>query len=230
MNTYEQWLRRFLRFHRLRHPHEMGPAEVNALLTHLAVDLQVSASGQNQVLAALLFLYRDLLGRDLERERGHPVENTQVPSCCDDRGRSASRVGATRWVEALIAGMLYGGGLRLMEGLRLRMHDLDFDRWQISVRGGKGGNDRRTIFPSRLGEKMRLHLAEVKKRHRLDLADGFGRVRLPHALSRKYPHAPVEWGWQWIFPQQQRWRNPSTGEQGRQNLDASVMQKPCEKQ
>jgi integron integrase len=192
--TYEQWLRRFLRFHQLRHPREMGSAEVNAFLTHLAVEGQVSASTQNQALSALLFLYRELL----EQLDG---------------------------VEALVAGVLYGGGLRLMEALRLRVHDLDVQRLQITVRDGKGGKDRRTMLPARVAEKLQAHLQEVQRLHRQDLADGYGRVRLPHALGRKYPHAPVEWGWQWVFPQQHRWHDTQTGEQGRHHLDPSVIQK-----
>ena len=117
-------------------------------------------------------------------------------------------------VEALVAGVLYGGGLRLMEALRLRVHDLDFQRSQITVRHGKGGKDRRTMLPARMAEKLKRHLEEVRSLHRQDLAEGYGRVLLPHALGRKYPHAPVEWRWQWVFPQQHRWHNPNTGEQG----------------
>ena len=162
--TYEQWLRRFLRFHGRRHPREMGSEEVNAFLTHLAVELQVSPSTQNQALSALLFLYRELLDG----------------------------------VEALVAGVLYGGGLRLMEALRLRVHDVDFQRQQITVRQGKGGKDRRTMLPATVGEKLRVHLEGVRRVHRQDLAEGYGRVALPYALARKYPHAPVEWGWQWV--------------------------------
>jgi integron integrase len=186
MKTYEQWLRRFLRFHGLRHPRQMGSAEVNAFLTHLAVDLQVSASTQNQALAAL-------------------------------EGMGG--------VEALVAGLLYGSGLRLMEALRLRVKDLDFEPSELTVRDGKGGKDRRALLPSRLGEPLRRHLVEVRRMHRKDLADGYGRVQLPHALSRKYPHAPVEWGWQWVFPQHHRWRDPATGQQGRHHLDPSLVQK-----
>jgi integron integrase len=187
VKTYEQWLRRFLRFHGLRHPREMGSAEVNAFLAHLAVDLQVSASTQNQALAALL-----------ERMGG---------------------------VEALVAGLLYGSGLRLMEALRLRVKDLDFERCELTVRDGKGGKDRRTLLPSRLGDPLRRHFGEVQRMHRKDLADGYGRVQLPHALARKYPHAPVEWGWQWVFPQHHRWRDPATGQQGRHHLDPTLVQK-----
>ena len=100
-----------------------------------------------------------------------------------------------------MAGVLYGGGLRLMEALRLRVHDVDFQRRQITVRQGKGGKDRRTMLPATIGEKLRVHLEGVRRLHRQDLAEGYGRVELPHALARKYPHAPVEWGWQWVFPQ-----------------------------
>ena len=128
-------------------------------------------------------------------------------------------------VEALVAGLLYGSGLRLMEALRLRVKDLDFERCELTVRDGKGGKDRRTLLPSRLGDPLRRHLGEVRRMHRNDLADGYGRVQLPHALARKYPHAPVEWGWQWVFPQHHRWRDPATGQQGRRHLDPSLAQK-----
>jgi site-specific recombinase XerD len=197
VKTYEQWLRRFLRFHGMRHPREMGSAEVNAFLTHLAVEEQVSASTQNQALAALLFLYRELLERDLELEG----------------------------VESLVAGLLYGSGLRLMEALRLRVQDLDFNRRELTVRDGKGGKDRRTLLPDRVAEQLRSHLQTVRTLHQQDLADGWGRVTLPHALARKYPSAPVEWGWQWVFPQAGRWRQPTTGEQGRHHIDPSLIQK-----
>ena len=225
VETYEQWLRRFLRFHQLRHPREMGHEEVNAFLTHLAVEGQVSASTQNQALSALLFLYRELLGRDLDLEgviRAKRRPRLPVVMTVAEVRAVLERLDG---VEALVAGVLYGGGLRLMEALRLRVHDVDFQRWQITVRHGKGGKDRRTMLPAGVGEKLRPHLAEVRRLHRQDLAEGYGRVRLPHALGRKYPNAPVEWGWQWVFPQQHRWNNAETGEQGRHHLDPSVVQK-----
>ena len=127
--------------------------------------------------------------------------------------------------EALVAGLLYGSGLRLMEALRLRVHDLDFSRRELTVRDGKGGKDRRTLLPEGLGQQLLSHLQQVREIHRQDLADGWGRVLLPHALARKYPNAPVEWGWQWVCPQASRWRNPSSGEQGRHHLDPSLIQK-----
>ena len=225
VETYEQWLRRFLRFYQLCHPREMGHEEVNAFLTHLAVEGQVSASTQNQALSALLLLYRELLGRDLDLEgviRAKRRPKLPVVMTVAEVRAVLERLDGT---EALVAGVLYGGGLRLMEALRLRVHDVDFQRWQITVRHGKGGKDRRTMLPAGVGEKLRPHLAEVRRLHRQDLAEGYGRVRLPHALGRKYPNAPVEWGWQWVFPQQHRWNNAETGEQGRHHLDPSVVQK-----
>lgn len=225
VETYEQWLRRFLRFHQLRHPREMGSEDVNAFLTHLAVEGQVSASTQNQALSALLFLYRELLERDLDLEgviRAKRRPKLPVVMTVAEVRAVLERLDGT---EALVAGVLYGGGLRLMEALRLRVHDVDFQRLQITVRHGKGGKDRRTMLPAGVGEKLRPHLEEVRRLHRQDLAEGYGRVRLPHALGRKYPHAPVEWGWQWVFPQQHRWRHAETGEQGRHHLDPSVVQK-----
>jgi integron integrase len=223
--TYEQWLRRFLRFHRLRHPRQMGSGEVNAFLTHLAVNLQVSPSTQNHVLSALLFLYRDLLERDLDLEeliRARPRRRLPVVMSVAEVRAVLERLDG---VEALVAGLLYGGGLRLMEALRLRVHDIDFDQRQITVRDGKGGKDRRTLLPSRVGQKLEGHLKEVHCLHRQDLAEGYGRVSLPHALARKYPNAAAEWGWQWVFPQQNRWHNQSSGEQGRHHVDPSVIQK-----
>jgi len=223
--TYEQWLRRFLRFHQRRHPREMGSAEVNAFLTHLAVEGQVSASTQNQALSALLFLYRELLERDLDLEgviRARRRPRLPVVMSVAEVRAVLERLDG---VEALVAGVLYGGGLRLMEALRLRVHDLDLQRLQITVRDGKGGKDRRTMLPSRLVEGLKAHLEAVRRLHRQDLAEGYGKVQLPHALDRKYPHAPVEWGWQWVFPQQHRWRNSETGEQGRHHLDPTVIQK-----
>jgi integron integrase len=190
----------------------------------LAVEGQVSASTQNQALAALLFLYREPLERDLEVEGViRAKRRPKLPVMIVAEVRAVlERLDGT---EALVAGVLYGGGLRLMEALRLRVHDVDFQRLQITVRHGKGGKDRRTMLPAGVGEKLRPHLEEVRRLHHQDLAEGYGRVRLPHALGRKYPHAPVEWGWQWLFPQQHRWRNAETGEQGRHHLDPSVVQK-----
>lgn len=223
--TYEHWLRRFLRFHHLRHPREMGSAEVNAFLCHLAVDLKVSSSTQNQALSALLFLYRELLERDLELSglvRARTRQRLPVVLTPQEVRAVLERLTG---VEALVAGLLYGSGLRLMEALRLRVQDLDVQRQEITVRNGKGGKDRRTLLPHRLADQLLLHLEGVRHLHRQDLAEGYGRVQLPHALARKYPNAPVEWSWQWVFPQTHRWRDPATGQQGRHHLDPSLIQK-----
>jgi site-specific recombinase XerD len=199
VKTYEQWLRRFLRFHQLRHPREMGSAEVNAFLTHLAVEGQVSASTQNQALAALLFLYRVLLERDLEgvvrarKPRRLPVVLTE------EEVRSVLQ--RLEGSEALVAGLLYGSGLRLMEALRLR------------------------VPSKRLSKKLRNHLEEVRSIHKRDLMDGWGQVRLPYALARKYRNAATEWGWQWVFPQHRRWQDPTSEQQARHHLDPSLIQK-----
>lgn len=225
VKTYEQWLRRFLRFHAMRHPREMGSAEVNAFLNHLAVELQVSASTQNQALAALLFLYRELLERNLELEgvvrartrRRLPV----VLSEAEVRAVRAQLVGEP----ALVVGLLYGSGLRLMEALRLRVKELDFERRELTVRDGKGGKDRRTLLPQSLVAELQEHLLKVRRLHQADLAAGWGRVLMPYALARKYPNAEREWAWQWVFPQQNRWHDRASGTQGRHHLDPSVVQK-----
>jgi integron integrase len=191
---------------------EMGSAEVNAFLSHLAVDLNVSPSTQNQALSALLFLYRELLERDLELDgvvRARSRRRLPVVLTQEEVREVLQRLDGS---EALVAGLLYGSGLRLVEALRLRVHDLDFSRRELTVRDG-------------LGRQLVSHLHQVREIHRKDLADGWGRVLLPHALGRKYPNAPVEWGWQWVFPQVNRWRNPSSGEQGRHHLDPSLIQK-----
>ena len=225
VKTYEQWLRRYLRFHGLRHPREMGSAEVNAFLTHLAVEEQVSASTQNQALAALLFLYRDLLERDLELEGVIRARTRQrIPVVLSEAEVRAVRE-QLEGEPALVVGLLYGSGLRLMEALRLRVKDLDLERRELTVRDGKGGKDRLTMLPQSLVPALQEHLLGVRSLHRRDLAAGWGRVLMPYALDRKYPNASREWAWQWVFPQQNRWRDRESGPQGRHHLDPSVVQK-----
>jgi site-specific recombinase XerD len=194
--TYEQWLRRFLRFHRPRHPREMGSAEVNAFLTHLAVDLHVSASTQNQALSTLLFRYRELLERDLELEGVVRARTKRrLPLVLSEAEVTAVRQ-ELEGVPALVVGLLYGSGLRLMEALRLRVQDLDFERRELTVRNGKGGKDRCTLLPESLCAALSRHLQNVRGLHERDLAAGWGAVMLPHALARKYRHADRQWGWQ----------------------------------
>lgn len=225
VNTYEQWLRRFLRFHGRRHPREMGSAEVNAFLSHLAVELQVSASTQNQALAALLFLYRELLERDLELEGVVRARTRRrLPVVLSEAEVRAVRQ-RLEGEPALVVGLLYGSGLRLMEALRLRVKDLDVERRELTVRDGKGGKDRLTVLPQSLVPQLQEHLLKVRQLHRGDLVAGWGRVVMPYALARKYPRADREWAWQWVFPQQNRWHDRDSGTQGRHHLDPSVVQK-----
>lgn len=225
VSTYTQWIRRFLRFHRLRHPRKMGSDEVNAFLSHLATNEQVSASTQNQALAAVLFLYRELLGQPLVLDSVVRARTRHrlpvVLSTAEVRAVREQLQGSS----ALVVGFLYGSGLRLMEALRLRVKDLDTQRRELSVRDGKGGKDRLTLLPKSLITALERHLTDVRQLHQRDLEAGWGRVLMPYALGRKYPNAEREWGWQWVFPQQHRWTDKSSGEQGRHHLDPSVVQK-----
>jgi integron integrase len=203
----------------------MGSAEVNAFLTHLAVEEQVSASTQNQALAALLFLYRDLLERNLELEGVVRARTRQrLPVVLSETEVRAVRQ-RLEGDAALVVGLLYGSGLRLMEALRLRVKDLDFQRRELTVRDGKGGKDRLTLLPQSLDIDLQNHLLKVRHLHQNDLASGWGRVLMPYALARKYPNANREWGWQWVFPQQNRWCDKKSGAQGRHHIDPSVVQK-----
>lgn len=225
VNTYEQWLRRFLRFHGLRHPREMGSSEVNDFLNHLAVDLQVSASTQNQALSALLFLFRELFERDLELDGVVRARTRKRLPVVLSEGEVKAVRQRLEGVPALVVGLLYGSGLRLMEALRLRVKDLDFERRELVVRDGKGGKDRLTMLPQSQIAALRHHLLDVRRLHQGDLAAGWGRVLMPYALARKYPNADREWAWQWVFPQQKRWLDPRTGVQGRHHLDPTVVQR-----
>jgi len=199
--AYVDWVRRFILHHDKRHPQEMGAAEVEAFLSYLAVERQVSASTQNQAKAALLYLYREVLEVDLpwldevvqaKRPRRLPVVQTQV----EVRALLQQLDGTMR----LMTELLYGTGMRLLEGLRLRVKDVKFVRREIVVREGKGGKDRVTVLPENLMAPLQTQLRKARALHPTDLAAGFGRVYLPHALAVKYPHADRNWAWQWVFP------------------------------
>jgi integron integrase len=226
ITSYVSWVRRYLRFHHLRHPREMGQDEINAFLTHLAVTEKLSASSQNQALGALLFLYRTVLGFDVGSlegvVRGHRPQRLPVVLTENEVRRVLSNLQGT---PALVAPILYGSGLRLMEALCLRIKDVDFEKNSIVVRDGKGDKDRITMLPESLKASLQSHLRSVYGLHQKDLSEGWGRVELPNALARKYVNAAKEWGWQWVFPQQHRWRNRKSGEQGRYHIDASQIQK-----
>ena len=224
--TYRLWVKRFIYFHHVRHPAEMAEPEINAFLTYLAVKEKVSASTQNQALCALLFLYRHVLDREIGdlgeviRAR-NPKRIPVVMSRMEVKGVLGHLQG-DKWP---MASLMYGAGLRLMECLRLRVQDLDFARNEILVRDGKGEKDRITMLPESLKKPIQEHLRTIKTIHERDLADGWGRVQLPDALDRKYHNASADWRWQWVFPQENRWKNPKTGEEGRHHVDESLVQK-----
>jgi len=224
--AYIGWIRRFILFHNKRHPKEMAESEINAFLTHLAVKEKVSASTQNQALSALLFLYRHVLEREIgglgEVIRARTPRRLPVVMTRQEVRAVISQLKGDKW---LMAGLMYGAGLRLMECLRLRVQDIDFAANQIIVRDGKGNKDRVTMLPKKIKRPLRAHLENVLRIHKRDLAEGFGRVQMPYAMARKYPNASAEWVWQFVFPQEHRWVNPLTGRQGRHHVDESSIQK-----
>ena len=201
VSSYEHWLRQFLRFHRMRHPRAMGEAEINAFLSHLATEERVSATTQNQALAALLFLYRTVLGGDVGNLEGViRARRRQRLPVVFTVGEVRAVLGHLDGTEALVAQLLYGSGLRLMEALRLRIKDVDLEQRCITVHCGKGDKDRRTMLPASLVEPLQRHMQGLRGVHQADLAAGWGTVELPHALEWKYRNAAREWAWQWLFP------------------------------
>jgi integron integrase len=224
--AYAQWVKRFVLFHGKRHPNDMGATEVSAFLSHLAVVGRVSASTQNQALSALVFLYRVVLERaeleleDLVRAR-RPVLLPVVLSPDEVR----ALLGALSGEPKLVASLLYGAGLRLLEALRLRAKDLDLARGELVVRDGKGRKDRVTMLPRTIERELREQLARARAVHAQDLAAGFGAVALPDALARKYPSAPREWGWQWVFPASRRYVDAEASTERRHHLHETVVQR-----
>jgi len=224
--SYLHWIRRFVRFHRRRHPRDLGAAEVTAFLNHLAAERRVASATQNQALSALLFLYRDVLECPLpwldgiERAK-RPVRRPTVVSP-EEAGRLLAQMQGT---PRLVAGLLYGAGLRLREALSLRVKDLDFAHGEILVREGKGAKDRVTMLPQALADPLREHLLRVRALHAQDLQMGLGQAPLPFALARKYPRAGRDWGWQFVFPSHHVCRDPYTGQPVRFHLHESTIQR-----
>jgi len=224
--AYVHWIKRYIFFHGKRHPAEMGAAEVTAFLTALAVRDRVAASTQNQALNALLFLYREILGVELpwldglvraKRPQHLPTVLTreEVRTVLEQLDRAPR----------LMALLLYGAGLRLLECCRLRIKDVDFATNQITIRDGKGSKDRVTMLPSAVKIDLARHVERARALHQRDLAAGAGRVELPWALGRKYPNAGREWAWQWVFPATRLYVDPSTGQRRRHHLHESVVQR-----
>ena len=224
--AYVGWIRRYILFHGKRHPAEMGKPEIEQFLTALAVKRRVAASTQNQALAGILFLYKDVLGKDpgwlddvvrAKRPQRLPVVLT--------RPEVEALLSALDGVSWIMAMLLYGSGLRLMECLRLRVKDIEFTRHEILVREGKGNKDRVTMLPGAVEDPLRVHLDRVRVVHERDLKSGFGHVQLPDALARKYPNADREWSWQWVFPASRICKDARFGPPQRFHLHESVLQR-----
>ena len=235
VEAYLHWIGRFIRFHRQpgsqpgkwvwQHPRDMGQAEVRAFLTDLATRRQVSAATQNQALNALLFLYREVIGGEMEWVDGFEQarRSARIPVVLT-QGEMQQLLRELTGIQSLIGQLLYGTGMRLLEGLRLRVKDVDFARGQIVVRAGKGDKDRVTVLPNRLREPLTAHLAEVRAIWQKDIRSGHGRVWLPGALRLKYPKAEQEWGWQWVFPSAELSLDPETKVRRRHHVSDAAMQ------
>jgi len=223
--AYIDWIKRFIIYHNKRHPAELAEEEVARFLTHLARDRDVAPSTQNQALSALLFLYKEVLKCEigwLEKvERAKKPPKLPVVLSRTEVKRIFAHL---HGVPKLMAGLLYGSGLRLMECVRLRVKDVDFELAQITVRDAKGGKDRITMLPVNLSDPLRRHLVRMKAQHEQDVEDGFGRVHLPFALSRKLPNAAREWGWQYVFPSSRISVDPRSGTKQRHHMAEGILQ------
>lgn len=224
--AYVDWVRRFILFHNKRHPKDMGKEEIEAFLTHLAVEGRVSASTQSQAKSALLFLYQKVLKVEVDwlKDVVSAKQPQRLPTVLtNEEARSLlSRMGGDVW---LVASLLYGSGLRLLEACRLRVLDIDFEMKQITVRNGKGAKDRVTMLPTSLIEPLKSHLHLVKLQHERDCEQGHGQVYLPYALDRKYPNAPTEWMWQYVFPASRLSTDPRTGKVRRHHIEEQRIQR-----
>jgi integron integrase len=224
--TYVDWVYRFIIFHNKRHPQDMGVPEIEAFLTHLAVQKRVASSTQNQALSALLFLYRHVLhqdiGLDINAVRAKP--SRYLPTVLTHE-EAISVLDRMHGEHQLVAKLLYGSGLRISEALRLRVKDIDFAQQQVVVRDGKGGNSRVTMLPKSLQERLQQHLVAVQSLHQQDLERGYGAVYLPFALERKYPNADRQWAWQYVFPSKSLSKDPRGDLVRRHHIDESGVQR-----
>ncbi len=224
--AYIQWIRRFIYFHNKSHPKDLGEVEITAFLTHLAVNRNVSASTQNQALSAILFLYKKVLKQELEwlDDVVRAKRPTRIPVVLD-RAEVKRLLNRLTGTNKLLAYLLYGTGMRMMEAIRLRVGDIDFSYHQIIVRSGKGNKDRVTVLPERLIPHLQVQLNKSRELHNQDLQNGYGRVYLPHALSRKYPAADREWKWQYVFPSNNMSKDPISGGVGRHHVHEKNLQR-----
>ena len=229
--TYIDWARRYILFHNKRHPQEMGIPEIETYLTYLAVERNVSASTQNQALAAIIFLYTQVLkieidSKEINASRAKRPQKLPVVLSKEEARKIINLMVGTH---KLMTQILYGGGLRLMEVIRLRTKDIDFANHQILVRSGKGDKDRVTMLPEKIIDSLQSHLFRVKEEHKLHIKNGYGSVSLPNALALKYPNAKNEWQWQWVFPSKNLSKDPRGGETRRHHLSTSSLQRAVRK-
>jgi integron integrase len=224
--TYVDWIKRYILFHKKRHPKDMDVEEIREFITYLATERKVATSTQNQALSAILFLYRTVLEKEiiLPPELVNPSRPKRLPTVLT-HSEAMSVINQMYGTPRLMAKILYGSGLRLMECMRLRVKDIDFDNHQIIVRGGKGDDDRATILPDSVAAEIKHILQDVKVLHDKDLREGYGETILPNALGVKYKNAGKQWGWQFIFPASQRSMDRASGLIRRHHLDESVLQK-----
>lgn len=224
--SYAAWVRRFVHFHGMRHPAELGEREIAAFITDLAVSGNVAPSTQNQALAALLFLYRDVLGRPVDWREAtvHAKRSPRLPVVLT-RTEVQRVLNEMRGPARVVALLLYGSGIRLLEALQLRVKDIDFERRELMVRGGKGNKDRVTMLADRAILELREHLQRVRHLHTRDVAAGRGRVALPGALEAKLSTAASDWAWQWVFPATRTQMDEASGERRRHHLDPTMIQR-----
>jgi integron integrase len=224
--TYIEWCRRYILYHNKRHPKEMGVPEIQAYITYLATERNVAASTQNQALSAILFLYRYVLLQKIEfpTDLIRAKKPDRLPAVLS-KDEALAVIQKMNGTPKLMAQLLFGSGLRLMECLRLRIKDIDFANHQIIVRDGKGENDRSVPLPESITPALKAHIQQAKNIHQKDLQEGYGEAHLPYALERKYPNANREPGWQYVFPASQRSVDPQTRKTMRHHLDESVLQR-----
>ncbi len=227
--TYIDWVTRFIRFHHIRHPKEMGVPEIEQFLTYLAIERHVAASTQNQALSALLFLYKQVLMIELGQINATRAKKPERLPVVFSRREVKAILAHVEGLPWLMAYLMYGSGLRLMECVRLRVKDVDFDYHQIVVRDGKGEKDRVTMLPSIVESPLQLQIAKINVLHETDLREGFGEVYMPYALARKYPNKAKELGWQFVFASQKRSVDPRSGKTMRHHVGQKVLQSAVKK-
>lgn len=229
-DTYVSWIKRYIYFHKKRHPKDLGKPDIEAFLSHLALERRVAAATQNQAFNALLFLYRNVLkkeiGDNIDAVRAKTPKKLPTVMTKDETMKT---INALAGVHQLMAKLLYGCGLRLMECVRLRVKDIDFKRFQIVVREGKGNKDRVTMLPESIVPALEDHLLYVKQLFERDVKNGFGRVYLPNALQKKYPNANRQWGWQYVFPAKSLSVDPRSRLKRRHHMHETSLQKAVKK-